>query len=614
MSGAGRARLPDAPAPGLFQVISLGGDNSGGGSNNNNNNHIREYKRRRPHKKTRSGCLACKQRRVKRPCVYEGTEGAAAPGPRLKVEQTDESQEPITAPLATEVVKVNRLATIRSKAKREQSLHVQGNNNYYSQGAAPAGFHTFHTQRDIVVSSAPPVPQIPPARLVRPHPFEVTGQELGTPANELLYHFEVTGATLFGMPNFMGPIFPLALQFPHLRGTALASAAAHLTHKASGFRNYHLAKHYQQSIALNAYQKALSTPFAALGQLGVDVLLMTAMLMNMLSFVMPLDENESRIVWDGSTPGPAPPCADPDPDPRRSWVFSTHPNRLGWLALQMGLTPLLIATAPWREKSRLRLLFANSDDEQRTLSGTWQSLRHVPQVWLDLFGMDRHAAPRPNYRGSGVTSRAPSGPPSEPSQRSYASQSQSIEEDTDMDAADSMRQPSISLRSGQSTPAIVSGPGTPASTCSNNTASTSTTSSSGGSTIENTMSEADRIYRAPLRVIAELRLIEPNERSMLQYFQFIGQLDNDFRQKLYERDEKALWIFGMWMGLLCRFDNVWWTRRRTRCDFRAIRLWLHLVGVAQRPGREGQIWQQLLQDMDDTWGYNFATDPIMHCM
>ncbi|CAK7198118.1 hypothetical protein SEUCBS139899_000776 [Sporothrix eucalyptigena] len=401
------------------------------------------------------------------------------------------------------------------------------------------------------------------------------------------------------MPNFMGPILPLALQFPHLRGTALASAAAHLTHKAPGSKSYHIAKHYQQSLALHAYQTALTTPFVVQGQLGVDVLLMTAMLMNMLSFVMPLDENETRVVWDGSIPGPPPPCADPDPDPRRSWVFSTHPNRLGWLALQMGLTPLLIATAPWREKSRLRLLFANSDDERRTLSGTWQSLRRVPQPWLDLFGLDRNSPPRPNYRGSGVTSRP------------------SSNTDTDMYvASDTTKQRSRTPRSGRSTPgATGSGPSTPASTVSSNTTSTTGShSSSAASAVEDTMSEADRLYRAPLRVVSELLHIEPNERSMLQYFQFIGQLDNGFRQKLYERDEKALWLFGMWMGLLCRFDNVWWTRRRTRCDFRAIRLWLHLVGVSQRPGREGQTWRQLLQDMDDTWGYNFESDPVMHRM
>jgi hypothetical protein len=41
--------------PPTFQVISL----------NDTNPQIREYKRRKPHKKTKAGCLACKQKRVK---------------------------------------------------------------------------------------------------------------------------------------------------------------------------------------------------------------------------------------------------------------------------------------------------------------------------------------------------------------------------------------------------------------------------------------------------------------------------------------------------------------------------------------------------------------------
>jgi hypothetical protein len=530
--------------------------------------------------------------------VYEGTEVTVASASRSKGRQGDDDQDETAS-----AAKVNRLSAIRSGARRVPPSQGGGN---YAQGSAHAGPNRYQRSGNTLVPSATTTPLVPPPQLLRVQPFQVTGQELGTPSNELLYHFEVTGTSLFGMPNFMGPILPLALQFPHLRGTALASAAAHLTHKAPGFKGHHIAKHYQQSIALQNYQTALSTPFTIHGQLGVDVLLMTAMLMNMLSFVMPLDENESHNVWDGSFPGPPPPCADPDPDPRRSWVFNPHPNRLGWLALQMGLSPLLIATAPWRGKSRLRLLFANSDDEQRTLSGTWQSLRRVPQPWLDLFGLDRDSTLHPNYRGSGITTPSPTSTPTPTPSRAPSHSGY----DTDMDTDSKLR--IKTPHSGRSTSrGGGSGPGTPASTTSTSTSTTSSAASATSSAIENTVSEVDRLYRAPLRVVAELVHMPPNNRNLLQYFQFIGQLDNGFRQKLFERDEKALWLFGMWMGLLCRFSDVWWTRRRTRCDFRAIRLWLHLVGVGQRPGAEGQMWQQLLQDLDDTWGYHFESDPIM---
>lgn len=107
-----------------------------------------------------------------------------------------------------------------------------------------------------------------------------------------------------------------------------------------------------------------------------------------------------------------------------------------------------------------------------------------------------------------------------------------------------------------------------------------------------------------------MRHIEASPQNLFRYFQFIGHLDGDFRQKLHSRDEKALWIFGMWMGMMCRYSDVWWTRRRARCDFRAIRLWLHMTRVGQRAGAEGRLWRVLLQDLDNTWGYDFENDAI----
>ncbi|OAA68302.1 c6 zinc finger domain containing protein [Niveomyces insectorum RCEF 264] len=573
MGASGRARLPNAPASGLFQVISLG--------DNDNNQPTREYKRRRPHKKSRGGCLGCKQRRVKcdqamptclrcrrnqRDCVYENAETAAEN--RSRDDQA--AHKSITSGGSSEASGSGGGAGNRSRGHSRRSNaststgrtvpHIQAAGAGVAGHSTPAGYGSLvpdvrSTDPALpVMATTPPVQ--PNLRFVRAQPFPVTGQEYGTPPAELLNHFETVGSAVFDMPNFLNPLFPMALHYPHFRGTILAVAAAHLYHKAPNAKCYRLAGHYQQSLALRTYRLALATPLAAQGQAGIDVLLATAMLMNMLAFVLPMDEAESLVTWNGpGSPAHAPPCANPDPDPRYSWVFSPHPNRLGWLAVAMGLTPLLVATAPWREKSRLRLLFANSDDERRTLSGSWQSLSRVPQAWLDVFGFDRRSTPRP-WKSS----------------------------------------------VGSSSPVNAASPGS--------SPGDSTSSGSGGGADE-TVSENDRLYRAPLRVVAEIRHIPPNDRNLLVYFQFMGQLENDFRQKLFERDEKALWLFGMWMGLLCRYNHVWWTRRRTRCDFRAIRLWLHLVGVHQRPGDEGRLWRELLKDLDGTWGYNFDADPLM---
>ena len=119
------------------------------------------------------------------------------------------------------------------------------------------------------------------------------------------------------------------------------------------------------------------------------------------------------------------------------------------------------------------------------------------------------------------------------------------------------------------------------------------------------VSDSDRLFRGPLRVLAELRALEPSRRNLLRYFQFMGHLQPEFRLLLHYRDERALWAFGMWLGLVCRFRGVWWTERRARRDFLAIRSWLHQVGVERRPGPEGRLWRELIQDLDATCGHRF---------
>lgn len=454
----------------------------------------------------------------------------------------------------------------------------------------------------------------PNFRMLHHQLFPHSSQELGTSSGVLLHHFETVGSTaVFDMPDFVRSIMPLALRHVHLRNTVLAVAASHLCHWAPGSRENRVATHYQQTLALQAYQQALATPLADKGQAGIDALLLTAMIINMLSFILPTDESDVVMEWHGeggqggqqggqggqqggqggngaSGGGDGwlgrSPSADLDVNPRRSWVFSTHPNRLVWLAVAMGLAPLLVATEPWREHSSLRDLFANSDDERRILSGTWQSVHRVPQAWLDLFGIDRRIRRSPKPPASADTS--------------------------------------TSTHSRATTPAIPGSPGG-SSVCSSSSGSSSVggggsgdhgDSSSGGdgSSIRaeaGSQFETDRLYRGPLRVLAELRPLPANRRTVLPYFQFLGQMAPELRYRLYARDEKTLWLFGMWMGLLCRLVDVWWVPRRARCDFRAIRLWLHLVGVHRRPGAEGQLWRQLLHDLDGTWQYDFEGDDMV---
>jgi len=65
---------------------------------------------------------------------------------------------------------------------------------------------------------------------------------------------------------------------------------------------------------------------------------------------------------------------------------------------------------------------------------------------------------------------------------------------------------------------------------------------------------------------------------------------------LYDRNEKALWLFGYWLGLMCRFEGMWWSDKRAKRDFMAIGLWLKLRRLTERPGAEGEMWRRLMDE------------------
>jgi hypothetical protein len=81
-------------------------------------------------------------------------------------------------------------------------------------------------------------------------------------------------------------------------------------------------------------------------------------------------------------------------------------------------------------------------------------------------------------------------------------------------------------------------------------------------------------------------------------------LQGEFRELIYHRDERALWLFGYWLGIMCRFKGMWWCERRVQRDYRAICLWLCKLRVTQRPGREGQLWGIMMDELQS------ATHPI----
>jgi Fungal specific transcription factor domain len=287
---------------------------------------------------------------------------------------------------------------------------------------------------------------------------------------------------------------------PLITSTILALTASHLRHLSPGNVQHRIAEHFQQYISLKELQVAINKPRSDLGQPGADALLLCAMLLNMHAFALPSDPDNSEEL-----------------DPGSSWVFSPREDRLGWLALQAGMRPLLLSMAPYLEQSRdfLGQIFFRDLKESWTYMKIGYGLEDVPELWIRVFELE-----------------------------------------------------------------------------------------SGNVSCDSETTRPGEVFRSPVLILAHLRKLEPAAVNVFKILQFLSKIQHEFRSFLYDRDERALWLFGYWLGLLCRYKGLWWCESRARRDYKAIRLWLESLHLTRRPGLEGQVWRVMMDEFDMAPLYN----------
>lgn len=350
------------------------------------------------------------------------------------------------------------------------------------------------------------------------------------------------------------PLLHLAIGRPYLLGAMLAVSAAHLRHHAPNPNCHRLAEHFQQDLALRSFNGLISRPMSSLPPGEVGTLLVTAILFNLLAFALPADEDPAPSAAAAAAAATAPERSEPDPS--RSWVFSTRPTRLDWLAVQLGLRELVVAALPYRDTFPRRRDQAEGREEEE------EGLKHsdplaqaeardatippegpeldarVPDAWVELFGIGRKPP-------EGWGKRSLLDPLEKRKSKKKKQKKQSLSLDDDEDAR-------------------------------------------------------DHLFREPLFLLAETRELAPTMANVFHYLQFLGKLEPEFKTLLYDRDPRAMWAFGYWLGLVCRFDYIWWVTRRARRDFAAIVIWLRSSGVTERPGREGTLWAEMLADLEES--------------
>lgn len=432
-------------AKALFQVLARDDDQL--------DLKVREYKKRKLHKKTKSGCLTCKAKKVKVcPCKY-------AVKRKIDLLQCDESK-PVC-------------------------LRCQRN----SRPCAYASLdHDHDTAHSSLLSTSRMVPSpLSTLSAVTVVPYSCPSTRKGTSSIHLMHHIHTHWSEVFHMP-VGDQIISLFRSDPLVRNTMLALAACHLRHVSPAALPHRIAEHFQQSLALQQYQIALDTPREILGQSGVNSLLLSASLLNMLAFALPEAE-----------------AAGGSHDLSTSWVFSRSDDRLGWLAMQAGLRPLMRSMTEYLEEALKFLGSVLLGDEAgtQTFAGFHGDLGCVPEPWIKVFISD----------------------------------TQGKHSDSD-------------------------------------------------------------IFQSLIILLAHTRNAGPCESIGFRNLTFLGKVYTEFRRLLFHRDARALWLFGCWLGLVCRSGAPWWCVQRAKRDYEAIKIWLNQLRLPERPGTEGDVWRQMMRDYE----------------
>ncbi|KAL5594742.1 hypothetical protein BROUX41_001656 [Berkeleyomyces rouxiae] len=325
------------------------------------NSSIREYKRRRYHTKSRRGCTACRQKRVKcdqgkpiclrctrnrRQCVYADPWPNDQPG----------SLAPEPAP---------KRATSTATRPRHSLAWSSMSSDSSDSSPPPSSAN----KASVVNVPSPRILAISYTKAMN----DMGHGHTGTSIDALVDHFLGNGGTFIGSALFSTSacnLWTAGDDAPHLRSSILAFTACHLRYHTVDSSQHSLAELSQEAIALPQFQRALGTK---LSPRRADTLILTALVLSMLSWAVSLDN-----------------------DPRRCWVYKpAHDvSKLGWLNMMLGLRPVLMATLPFREKSMMWRAISKTTEVGGQSSGPMSGhvtgtghdldMERIPEQWRQL--------------------------------------------------------------------------------------------------------------------------------------------------------------------------------------------------------------------------------------
>ncbi|OAX85614.1 hypothetical protein ACJ72_00028 [Emergomyces africanus] len=253
---------------------------------------------RKPHRKSRSGCSNCKQRRIKCDETKPGCGKCEAYG-----------------------ISCDYLAA--ESQQRSQTI--------IDSTAVSFAITDLADKIDSVLRLAPNMDD--DLRRISPKPAHHDSVEA-------FYHFQTLSSEKNALSDTgkdvtNGAMLRIAFQTPYLMHAILGVATCSLRRLLSWKPSLRIAESYHWQHAITLYQKELSTP---IGVHNMDGLMSTCMLLGVPAF----SAEEYK--------------------PENSWLFSSDPKALNWLLLQSGLKYLLKFTGPYLPQSIWYQVFMESND------------------------------------------------------------------------------------------------------------------------------------------------------------------------------------------------------------------------------------------------------------
>jgi hypothetical protein len=362
-----------------------------------------------------------------------------------------------------------------------------------------------------------PRKQQPNLSAMSPIGIDLLSAKNGTPSMHVMQHFLEYHQEVLRTPN-VEAVIQLSRSNALVRSTILAMSASHLRHQCPAVPQHRVAEFFHLSLALQEYRKTLTISPQELGQAGVNTLLLSGFMLNLLAFTRP----EPHAVAETQ-----------DSDPSSSWVFSWRDDRLGWLALQAGLRQLLKSLdtyLPGCLDFLGPIFFGNKGTETAWGLKRGVGLEQVPELWVKMLNLD-------SVDNSGECGTATFGKKSASSQLT-----------------------------------------------------------------QSTQSDADEAYLLPALVLVQLSPLKPVPENVFKNFFYLGKMGPEFRALLFKRDARALWLFGYWLGIMCRYEGLWWFEDRVRRDYTVICNWLEEVPVSQinrhwNDENGAAMWKKMLDEL-----------------